>query len=285
MISRPKYRQEYLDRGSDRIGLHVYPEPDGGSDTPVVVLWPAMGVPARYYGPFAAALRRAQLAVVVAELRGTGTSTPRPTRASRYGYADLVTDVGAVQESLKSRLDGRRRILLGHSLGGQITLLHLALAADPMADGLVMVATGVPYWRSYPRPVQRHALRSFASGVSAVTSLLGVWPGWGFGGRQARGVIRDWAHIVRTGRFPVIDRVDPEDALRAVRTPVLAVSVDGDWHTPHHTLDLMCDKLTAAPVRRERYTAAQAGRPMDHFTWVRAAGPLAARIAAFVADL
>jgi predicted alpha/beta hydrolase len=249
VTSGPEYIQEYLDRDTDRIGLHLYPEPEGVPDAPVVVIWPAMGVPAGYYARFADALRRAGLAVVVAELRGSGTSTPRPSRASRYGYADLVADVGAVQQSLKSRLDGRRRILLGHSLGGQVALLHVALAEDPMADGLVMVATGLPYWRSYSSVVWRHAIRSFASGVWAVTALLGVWPGWGFGGRQARGVIRDWTHIVHTGRFPTINGADPEEAVRAVRIPVLAVSVDGDRHTPHHTLDLMCDKLAAAPVQ------------------------------------
>jgi len=42
-------------------------------------------------------------------------------------------------------------------------------------------------------------------------------------------------------------------------------------------------KLAAAPVVRERYTAAQAGGPVDHFRWVRASAALAARIAEFAA--
>ncbi|MBM0238091.1 alpha/beta fold hydrolase [Micromonospora sp. ATA32] len=284
MPEAQEYTQEFTDVDGGRIGLQTYPEPDGPPGAPAVVVWPAMGVRARYYRPFAGALRAAGLAVTVADLRGTGASTPAPSRASRYGYAELAGDVGAVLETLKPRLDGRSRLLLGHSLGGQAALLHLALHGGDPVDGLALIAVGLPYWRTYPGS-RRYGVLPYTQGIAATASLLGVWPGWGFGGRQARGVIRDWAYSARTGRFPDLDGVDTEAAVAAVRTPVLAVSVDDDQYTPHRTLDHLCGKLTAAPVTRERYTATEAGAPLDHFTWVRASGPLAARVAGFAADL
>ncbi|HEX5542320.1 MAG TPA: alpha/beta fold hydrolase [Micromonospora sp.] len=280
----PEYTQEYLNRGADRIGLQIYPEPKGVVDAPAVVIWPAMGVPAGYYRRFATALHDAGFAVIVADLRGTGTSTPRPRRSANVCYSDLVADVRAVQESLKSRLDGRRRILLGHSLGGQVALLHLALAEDPMVDGLVLLAVGLPYWRLYPR-LMRYGVLAVTQGITATAALLGVWPGWGFGGRQSRGVIRDWAHTARTGHFPIINGVDPEKAMQSVRTPVLAVSMDDDLYTPQETLDQLCSKLTAAPVQREHYTVAQAGAPLGHFAWVRSSAGLVTHIADFTAGL
>ncbi|MDG4832250.1 alpha/beta fold hydrolase [Solwaraspora sp. WMMD1047] len=281
----PPPRQEFVDRpDGNRIGVQIYPEPAGVTGGPVVVIWPAMGVRASYYRPLAAALRAAGLAVAVADLRGTGTSTPTPGRRTRYGYAELTDDIGAVQEHLTGWATGRPRLLLGHSLGGQAALLHLAGTGDESVAGLVLVAVGLPYWRSY-RGRLRLLVLPFTQGLHAAAGLLGYWPGWGFGGRQARGVIRDWAYTGRTGRFPTIGTVDAEAAVRTVRTPVLAVSVAGDRHTPPGLLDDLCGKLTAAPVRREHYTAAQAGRPMDHFTWVRASAPLAERVAAFAADL
>ncbi|MGC4794251.1 alpha/beta fold hydrolase [Micromonospora saelicesensis] len=284
MNGDPEYAQEFVDVDGGRLGVQVYPEPAGVSGAPVVVIWPAMGVRARYYRPFAAALRAAGLAVVVADLRGTGASTPAPSRADRHGYAELADDVGAVLAALKPRLDGRTRLLLGHSLGGQAALLHLALHGSGEVDGLALVAVGIPYWRSYPGRRGLGVL-PYTQGIAATAALLGVWPGWGFGGRQARGVIRDWAHTARTGRFPRLDGTDTEAAVRAVRTPVLAVSVDDDQFTPHETMDHLCAKLADAPVTRERYTVAQAGTTLDHFTWVRASVPLARRIAGFVGDL
>jgi predicted alpha/beta hydrolase len=280
-VSDLEYAQEWVDRGTDRLGLHIYPDP---GDRPLVVVWPAMGVPARYYRPFAADLLSAGFAVVVADLRGTGSSTPRPSRSSRYGYAELVADVGAVLDTLKPSTDGRPVLLLGHSLGGQACAVHLALSGeDSMVDGLVLVGVGLPYWRDY-RSGARTVL-PMTQGINAVSAVLGVWPGWGFGGRQARGVIRDWAHTARTGRYPALDGVDVEAALAAVRTPVLAVTVEHDQYTPPSTLDRICGKMRAAPVEREHYTVVRAGGQLDHFRWVRAAGPLAGRIATFAAHL
>ncbi|MEO3773209.1 alpha/beta fold hydrolase [Micromonospora sp. B9E7] len=284
MSGEPEYAQEFVDVDGGRLGVQVYPEPTGTTDAPVVVIWPAMGVRARYYRPFAAELRAAGLAVVVADLRGTGTSTPTPSRADRYGYRELAGDVDAVLAALKPRLDGRRRLLVGHSLGGQAALLHLALHGGDEVDGLALIAVGIPYWRSYPGRRGLGVL-PYTQGIAATAALLRVWPGWGFGGRQARGVIRDWAHTARTGRFPRLDGTDTEATVRTVRTPVLAVSVDDDQFTPHETMDHLCAKLTGASVTRERYTVEQAGAPLDHFTWVRASAPLARRIAEFASDL
>jgi len=278
------YQQEFVEVDGARLGLQIYPEPAETADAPLVLISPAMGVPARYYRPFATALRAGGLAVAVADLRGTGASTPRPSRGCRYGYAELTTDVGAVLAALKERRNGRRTLVLGHSLGGQAALLHLALQPGHDVDALALVAVGLPFWRTYPAGPRGYGVLPFTQTVAATTRLLGVWPGWGFGGRQARGVIRDWAYTARTGRFPHLDNVDAEAALRDLRTPVLAVSVDNDEYTPHETLDHLCGKLASAPITRERHRAEPAGSHLNHFSWARTAtSPLAARIAQFAA--
>jgi predicted alpha/beta hydrolase len=239
-----------------------------------------MGAPARFYEPFAEALRDAGLAVVLADLRGTGDSGPPPSRSSRYGYAELADDVGAVLAALKPRFGDRPLVLVGHSLGGQLALLRLATHPESTVDGVVLVAVGLPYWRLYPGR-SRLVILGYTQAIGATAALLRFWPGWTFGGRQARGVIRDWAATARTGRFPRLDGVDAEAAVRELRLPVLAISFDGDRYTPHTTLDHLVDKLPAASVTRERHRAVVAeGRPV-HFSWVRAPGTLTDRIAAF----
>jgi len=264
-----EYVQEYVDRGTDRLGLHVYPDP--GNEAPVVIVWPAMGTPARFYRPLANRLGQAGLAVVVVDLRGVGSSTPAPSRASRYGYADLADDVGAVLDALKPRLDGRRRYLLGHSLGGQTCAIHLAGGQDAV-DGLILVAVGLPWFRSYSGS-RRWGVLGLSQWISGVTAVLRVWPGWGFGGRQARGVMRDWGYTARHGRFPRLGGVDVEAALRSVTTPVLAISVARDQFTPAGTLDHLCAKLPAAPLTRVHLQD-----KLDHFTWVRQPDPVAAQV-------
>lgn len=276
---------EFLDRGTDRLALHAFPADDAAT---LAVLWPAMGVPARYYRHFAAELNATGMEVVVADLRGTGDSTPRPSRRSRYGLAELTADVEAVLDTLKPRRAGRRTLLVGHSLGGQVCALHLAArhaaGLDPGVDGLALLAVGLPYWRCYPGRMAPGTL-AFTSLLNATSAVLGVWPGWGFGGRQARGVIRGWAHTARTGRYPVLAGVDMEAALPGVRLPVLAVDMETDQYTPAPTVDFLAAKLSAASVTRTHYSAAEAGSPIDHFTWARHGAPLATRVATWAEGL
>jgi predicted alpha/beta hydrolase len=281
-----EYTQQFLDRGGDRLGVQVYPEPGttpegDGAPAPLAVIWPAMGVPARYYRPFAAALRERGLAVVVVDLRGTGASTPAPSRGSRYGYAELVDDVGAVLAHLRAGAPDRPVYLVGHSLGGQAALLHAALTDESDVDGLALVAVGLPYWRVYPRRV-RVGVLGFTQAIAGVTALLRVWPGWSFGGVQARGVIRDWAFSARHGRYPRLRGEDTQAALGRLALPVLAISVDDDQFTPSPTVDHLCAMLGSAHLERVHVTAAEAGARLDHFLWVRACAPIAARVAAFV---
>lgn len=270
-----------VDRGSDRLAILLHPAP--APDAPLIVIMPAMGVPAGYYTRFAHSLNEAGMSVAMADLRGTGGSAPRPSRDSRYGYTELADDITAVLDALTEHRAGRRTVLLGHSLGGQACVAHLAREAARGAghsvDGLILIAVGLPYWRTYPRP-QRFAVLAMTQVINAVSAALRVWPGWGFGGRQARGVIRDWAYTARHGRFPA--HLGAQDALAAVALPVLAISVDDDQYTPPQTTDHLVAALPSATVRREHLTAAEAGLPLDHFKWVKAGPALATRIATWL---
>jgi predicted alpha/beta hydrolase len=255
---------ESVDRGTDTIALHSYPGPSDGST--LAVLWPAMGVPARYYRRFAGELNAAGFEVVVADLRGTGESTPRASTGSAYGLRELADDVGAVRE----RFRGRRTLLIGHSLGGQACALHLGLASNPDVDGLVLLAVGLPYWRSYAGG-QRPKVLLQTQTLRVASAALRVWPGWGFGGRQARGVIRDWAYTARKGRYPR----ELEAGLARVTTPILAVDMAGDQYTPPGTVTKLLEKMPNAAVTREHYQPAE---PIDHFRWAKHGGELAERI-------
>ena len=115
----PPFVQEHLDRGADRLGIQVYPAFDSPS-APALLIFPAMGTPARFYRPLAQALEQAGFGVAAVDLRGNGSSTPRPSRMSTYGYDELADDVGTVLEAMAPRIAGRRVFLLGHSWGGSV---------------------------------------------------------------------------------------------------------------------------------------------------------------------
>lgn len=276
------YDQEYFTRDGHRLGFHRYRR---GTELAVVVL-PAMGVPAGYYRRFALELADTGADVTVADLRGTGKSKPRPTRAVNFGYSDLVGDVGEFFDQISPELADRKVLLIGHSLGGQLAALHLAARQHGAVTGslpihaLSLIASGVPYhalygWRS---PM----LYSMGSLLSTSSSLYGHWPGYGFAGRQPRRLIHDWTHTVHKGRFVDIGGVDLDPHLGKVELPVLAVTIDSDNFTPAAASRHLTDKLAAATVTEHHYTTTEAGAQLNHFKWAQASAPLVSRLRSFI---
>jgi predicted alpha/beta hydrolase len=116
-------------------------------------------------------------------------------------------------------------------------------------------------------------------GIGAASAVLGVWPGWGFGGRQAGRVMTDWARTSRTGDYRGLPGAD--EALAKLSVPVLAISFEGDHLVPAPVVDHYAALLRAAPVERVHIGAADLGGPTDHFKWTRVSAAVVARITAF----
>ncbi|GAA2907938.1 alpha/beta fold hydrolase [Streptomyces thioluteus] len=255
--------------------------PDG-EPSGVVVMWPALGVKADYYETFCTELTHTGFAVVCTDLRGQGASSPRIDRSSRHGYHELATrDWPAVLAAVREEFGGIPCFTLGHSLGGQVSLLHAAFAPATI-DGVVLVAAGSVDYRAFPG---LHGPKVFASThvTAAVSTVFGYWPGdvLGFAGRQSGVLMRDWARICRTGRFePSGADVDYEMLLAKLNLPVLAVSVEGDDMAPATAVDRLCAKVPSTELTRHHHEA-HADLRLDHFRWVRHSGPIANRIRAW----
>lgn len=237
------------------------------AQAPVVLVAPAMGMKARYYLPLLEALAAAGVHAAVAEQRGHEASGGRlPGRDYDFGYADLVEDLARAVEAVRVELPGAPVLLLGHSLGGQVAALYAGAHPDVLA-GLILVASGTPHWRDYSR---RLLFAAYAFPLAA--RVVGYFPGerLKFAGREARGLMRDWGHLARTGRFPRGER-----ALVDVRLPVLSVSIEDDWLGPVSSIDGLVAKLPGADVTRVH--VAEDG--VDHFRWARRTEPVVPLIA------
>lgn len=250
-----------------------------------LLLWlPAMGVSARQYLPMADALATRGIAVVLYEWRGIGSSDQRAGRHGNWRYAELLTkDLPAACVAIGARWPHARVWTGGHSLGGQLTVLHASLQATPPA-GILLVTSGAPYWRCF-----RYGWLVGLAYVLApwLARVVGHLPGRriGFGGNEARGVIDDWARSGRTGRYAAagLDQ-DLEDAMASLAVPLLAVRLADDWLGPEASLEWLLAKLPHAQVSRQTLVRDDfGGAAADHFTWMKQSQPVAARMAAWIA--
>ncbi len=245
---------------------------------------PAMGMPARHYLPLAQALAVAGVAVVLHEWRGIGSSDRRAGRDCNWGYRQLLQDdLPAGMAAVRQRWPQARCWLGGHSLGGQLGLLYASLHPHDFA-GMVLVASGAPYWRRFRHGWLIGAAYALAPWLAA---LIGHLPGRriGFGGNEARGVIADWARSGRSGRYAVAGMTeDFERLLAALQLPVLALRLQQDWLGPPASLAWLLGKLGPAARRVETILRDDLdGTPADHFGWMKAPAPVAARIAGWLA--
>jgi len=239
---------------------------------------PAMGVPAKHYLPFAQALAARGIAVALHEWRGIGSSDRRADRRQDWGYrALLAEDLPAGLAAARAAWPGAPGLAGGHSLGGQLACVHAGLHPAEVA-GLVLVASGAPYWRMF----RLGWLIGAAYGVAPLLAgLFGHFPGRriGFGGNEARAVIRDWARSGRSGRYAAAGMGGLEEGMAAFAGPVLALRLRDDWLGPPASLEWLLGKLRSAQITRQVITPHDLGGPADHFGWMKTPQPVAARIA------
>lgn len=251
-------------------------------DIAATLLWvPAMGVGARHYELLALALAARGIAVAIHEWRGIGSSDRRASRRLNWGYRELLHDDLPVSvRRLQEVAPDVPLYVGGHSLGGQLASLLAATSTIPVS-GVSLVASGAPYWRRFQPWV---GLAYVAAPLLA--ALVGRLPGRriGFGGNEARGVIADWSHSGRTGRYAArgLD-IDLEAALRRQTAPVLAQRLRDDWFGPAPSLAYLLDKMPDAP-REVSVVGPEdiGGAPADHFAWMKVPGSIADRIADWV---
>ena len=244
---------------------------------------PAMGISARHYLPLAEAMVALGVAVALHEWRGIGSSNRRAGRRQDWAYRELLTeDLPAGLAVATQRLPQARCWLGGHSLGGQLASLYAGLHPT-QAAGLALVASGAPYWRCFARSGLIRMAYVLAPWLAA---LCGHLPGRriGFGGNEARGVIRDWSRSGRSGRYRA-ERLDAdlEQATAALEFPLLALRMQDDWLGPVASLDWLLSKMPRTRSTRDVLTPQDLAGRADHFSWMKAPVPVAERIAGWIA--
>lgn len=248
---------------------------------PAVLVLPGIAVGARYYLPLARALADAGIDAAITELRGQGESTHRIGRGGGpAGYHESAAeDIPLALDAMQRELGPRPVVLLGHSMGAQLGVYHLA-RHDPRVVGLVAVASQSPFHRGYPEEFGRK-LRLGSIVMPLVGRVAGHVPGQFFGasGRVPADRVRDWAKLAGTGVMqPARADLDYLDGLARVTVPALAVSIAGDHLAPESAARNLLALLPSARTSLEVEP-----QPLGHNTWARRPDEIVARVLAWMA--
>ena len=240
----------------------------------IVYVLPALGVQASYYEPLAAQLREALGAKVnLVELKGPGGDWHRVRANKHKGYAEMASELFDRVYARRNRYPNTPVLLLGHSLGGHIALAT-ASRLGTAVQGVVLVASGTPYWRAWPQEQQGRVRRGIRV-INFLNWLLPWYPGnlLGFGGNQPRHLMRQWCAFARTGKLSSIAEFEAEVAhFSKLTTPVLTVTLQGDDFAPLGATDHLLRAFPKAP--RQQVTLGDAQLQdippkKRHFAWAR----------------
>jgi predicted alpha/beta hydrolase len=258
---------------SDSTPLVLNRYPARGTPRAALLFSPALGMRASYYPFFANALAALGVTVWVNEQRGHGEHPLRASHRCNYGYHELVEhDLRTAAQQLRSQNPGLPLIVGGHSLGGQLSAL-LAAAHPDEVDGILLIASGTTHFRNFAPLTAAQILIGSQLLFRPTAAVLGHYPGslFGFGGREARRLMRDWAHLARTSRFdPNGSTRDYESLLRDVTQPVLSVTVRKDPFAPLAAARALTAKMPRSALTEVALPAiVPKPHPSNHAAWAR----------------
>ena len=235
------------------------------------LLWlPALGVAARHYLPLADALAARGVAVFLHEMRGNGSSMLRASRTVDWGYREILADITSSDAAMAGHCEASTRVIGGHSIGAPVAACHLGLHPGAFQQ-LWLVASGSPYWRTFPAP-KRYVFPFAYQFVAWVAEHRGTLPGrqLGFGGDEARSLMREWARVGLSNRYAADGlETNLEVALRTVEADVRAVLLDRDWFAPRRSMQALLDKLPRSLPALTTLDSKSLGTHADHFAWMK----------------
>ncbi|TQF15000.1 alpha/beta fold hydrolase [Myxococcus llanfairpwllgwyngyllgogerychwyrndrobwllllantysiliogogogochensis] len=240
---------------------------EGAEVGAVVLLAGATGARQRYYSRFASFLARRGFPTVTFDYRGIGGSRPDTltsfgARMEDWGSQDLAGAIAAMRE----RFPGRRLLMVGHSVGGQ--LLGLAENAREVS-ALLNVATGSGYYKLFPQRL-RMAL-NWRVLTPVLTRAFGKLPGWaGTAEDLPAGVAAQWARWCLSPDYLLSEGGEARrEAFASLYLPLRAYSFSDDPIASKASVEHLLSFYADALVEHRRLTPKDVGQAIGHFGFFR----------------
>ena len=243
--------------------------PESSPDAAVLIA-PAMGVPRRFYAPFAAHLAGAGLAALTLDLRGTGGSRRgrlRGFEASLHGWGEL--DLAGAVDALAARFPGKPLLWVGHSAGGQL----LGLVDDRRLAAALLVGAQSGHWRLW-RGFGRAVMAAlWWVAIPAVVKVVGYLPlsRLSRGEDVPAGVALEWAAWGRHRDY-ILSYAGARGGMGFARFsgPIRSYAVADDRYAPPAAVEALLEAFSRARGELRVVTPGEVGvARLGHFGFFR----------------
>lgn len=234
----------------------------------VAIISPGMGIPARFYRPFACHLAKQGIDVLLFDFRGIGWSSVPDLRKLE---ADATTcgklDLAAAIDLALDLSDKKLAIGIGHSFGGSIFGL-----ADNVRKlhKLIHICSQSGYYGFYNWKTKLYMLFNIHLAMPLLTRLRGYYPAHWLSGSEAlpAGFVAEWSAWCLSKQYYMDDRFQIKSSAfhDDFHGPLLSLSFNDDLYATRQSVDEMAAFYRNSRLdRRHLKPADYAAERLGHF--------------------
>lgn len=252
---------------------HYFPDQDVQH---IAILLPAIGITIDKYQKLIALLNQANIAIITADYPGYAKNLPKVDRHHSYGYADLIEQfIPALVADAKQFAMSKTPTFIGHSLGAHIATLY----AQHHPCNVIGIATGNIFYKHWQGKA-RYKMLATAYTFRLLVNTLGYLPGdkIGFGKREAKGLINDFASIVIRGNYRhIVADYHKSNAAN------LFLQIQGDQWAPMTSIVALTNLYHYPHVEQIKLPTDIKGNP--HSVWLKAPEIVISKISQFLNNI
>ncbi|MCU7845732.1 MAG: alpha/beta fold hydrolase [Candidatus Thiodiazotropha sp. (ex Monitilora ramsayi)] len=257
-------------KSRDGFPLHGewHPAEHQGASRKIAIISPGMGVPARFYRPFARFLAKSQIEVLIFDFRGIGWSAVEDLKqlradATMWGSLDLAAAIDfAKLQAPDSTLVG-----IGHSFGGSIFGFTENIR---YLQKLVHVCSQSGFYGLFSWKVRLYHLFNIYLSMPILTRWLGYYPAHWLTKSEAlpAGFVAEWAawcqrpDYFMDSRFNIREKGYHGD----YTAPLLSLSFSDDSFATRNSVDRMASFYSNSQIERRHLSPSEVNaQHLGHF--------------------
>ncbi len=248
------------------IGRHFSPEE---SNNKVIVVNSACGIKQNFYIKYATFLSQKGYDVITYDYRGIGLSRNKPLKGFDATMTDWASkDFSAVANYVKSNFKSHKKILIGHSFGGNS--IGMSSEADAF-DAYITVASQFGYWRFFNPIYQPLLLWVFFVIMPLLSRLYGYFPSQvkQLGEKLPKGVANDWITIITNPNSMLSLTKRTGNYYGTIKNPMLIISISDDQMAPKRAVDELSKRVFQNASIERLHIEVEKRKPVGHLNFFK----------------
>ena len=222
---------------------------EGNKQEIVLIIASATGVKQSYYHKFAQFVASQGITVITFDYTGIGRSLRKSLKTLENNAADWGSkDLESVIQYALENYPKARKVLLGHSIGGQ--LVGLAKSSEQL-DKIILVAAQSGFWKLWNGVGKIRMWFNWYILFPVVLGLFGYLNSKKINGMEnlPRGVAKQWSSWSKSPNYLLDDPSIEATHYHKVSVKVTAYSIEDDAYAPKEAVQWITDQFKNATTK------------------------------------